>query len=95
MKTFYITCVVLIFYSYADENIFKGVTVGLEEVKSSDLTFGTVDQNMGNLKGIELNDGECKQVMIKHATVPVVMPAILPFLLSKIVKPLEMDIDDD
>jgi hypothetical protein len=58
--------------SFANDNIFKSVTVGIEVRKPNDWSFITTEENMENLKRIKLNDADFQRLMQKYATAPLV-----------------------
>ncbi|HUE91090.1 hypothetical protein [Pseudomonas sp.] len=74
MKIIRIALLVLISSSVfaAPPNEFESVTVGLKVTKPTDWQFLSADENLENLKKIELNDQEFQQLMQKYATAPLV-----------------------
>jgi len=67
---------ILIFLStgttYADENVFKSITIGFEVTKPKEWSFVTAQENLDNLKRTKLSDDEFQQLMLKYATAPLV-----------------------
>lgn len=55
-----------------DTNVFESVTVGFKVIKPSEWQFVTADENLENLKKIQLNDEELQQLMHKYSTAPLV-----------------------
>jgi hypothetical protein len=56
----------------APPNEFESVTVGFKVTKPTEWQFVSADENLENLKKIELNDQEFQQLMQKYATAPLV-----------------------
>jgi len=59
-------------FSYAENNLFKSITVGLEVTKPSTWSFVTADEYKENLKRTKLSDAEFQELMQKYATAPLV-----------------------
>ncbi len=51
---------------------FESVTVGFKATKPANWQFVTAQENLENLKKVELNDAELQQLMIKYSTAPLV-----------------------
>jgi hypothetical protein len=58
--------------AYANENIFKSITVGFEVTKPQKWSFVTAQENLDNLKRTKLSEEEFQQLMLKYATAPLV-----------------------
>ncbi|MGL1932836.1 MAG: hypothetical protein OCC45_13935 [Desulfotalea sp.] len=59
---------------YAQElNKFESVTVGFEVTKPGDWLFATAQENLKQLKNAKSKDEQLKQLMLKHATAPLVV----------------------
>lgn len=58
--------------AYANDNIFKSISVGFEITKPKEWSFVTAQENLDNLKRTKLSDDEFQQLMLKYATAPLV-----------------------
>jgi hypothetical protein len=56
----------------ASDNTFINVTVGFSVTKPDSWQFLTVEQNLENLKRMQLNDEQFREVMVKYSTAPLV-----------------------
>ncbi|MEA1988328.1 MAG: hypothetical protein U9N57_03835 [Pseudomonadota bacterium] len=55
-----------------DTNVFESVTVGFKVTKPSEWKFVTAEENLENLKRVQMNDEEFQQLMLKYSAVPLV-----------------------
>lgn len=62
----------LAFTAYANDNIFKSISVGFEIMKPKEWSFVTAQENLDNLKRTKLSDDEFQGLMLKYATAPLV-----------------------
>lgn len=63
----------LAFAAFAeDTNVFESATVGFKVTKPDDWQFITAQENLDNIKKIELKDEELRQQILKYATAPLV-----------------------
>ena len=53
-------------------NEFESVTVGFKVTKPSEWQFVTAEENLENLKKVQMNDEELQQLMLKYSTAPLV-----------------------
>jgi len=72
IKLIFLVIFLLTGIAYADENIFKSITVGFEVTKPKGWSFVTAQENLDNLKRTKLSDDEFHQLMLKYATAPLV-----------------------
>lgn len=75
MKTLKILVLMFVAASsaFADSsNEFESVTVGFKVTRPPDWQFITAEENLDNLKKIELSDAEFQQLMLKYSTAPLV-----------------------
>lgn len=72
IKLILLLMVLLTGSAYADENIFKSITVGFEVTKPKGWSFVTAQENLDNLKRTKLSDDEFQKLMLKYATAPLV-----------------------
>ena len=56
----------------ASDNTFTNVTVGFSVTKPDSWQFFTAEQNLENLKRMQLNDEQFRKVMLKYSTAPLV-----------------------
>ncbi len=56
----------------ASDNTFTNVTVGFSVTKPDSWQFFTAEQNLENLKGMQLNNEQFRKVMLKYSTAPLV-----------------------
>lgn len=65
---FVLTCA-----AFADNtNQFESITVGFKVTKPNDWQFVTADENLENIKKVQMNDQEFQQLMLKYSTAPLV-----------------------
>lgn len=55
-----------------DSNRFESLTVGFSVIKPTEWQFVTADENIENLKKIQMSDAEFQQLMLKYSTAPLV-----------------------
>jgi hypothetical protein len=55
-----------------DSNKFESLTVGFKVTKPAEWQFITAEENLENLKKVQMNDAEFQQLMLKYSTVPLV-----------------------
>lgn len=72
IKLIFLVIFLLTGIAYADENIFKSITVGFEVTKPKGWSFVTAQENLDNLKRTKLSDDEFHQLILKYATAPLV-----------------------
>jgi hypothetical protein len=78
IKLIFLVIFLLTGIAYADENIFKSITVGFEVTKPKGWSFVTAQENLDNLKRTKLSDDEFHQLMLKYATAPLVAMMMYP-----------------
>ena len=65
---FVLTCA-----AFADNtNQFESITVGFKVTKPNDWQFVTADENLENIKKVQMNDQEFQQLMLKYSTASLV-----------------------
>ena len=55
-----------------DDNVFINVTTGFKITKPSDWLFVTAEENLENIKRIQMKNEAFKQRMLKYSTAPLV-----------------------
>lgn len=64
----------LLSFSVVADNaeVFESVTVGFKVTKPNDWQFVTAEENLENLKRMDMDDKEFKEMMVKYSTAPLV-----------------------
>ena len=61
-----------------DQNTFSSLTVGFTVTKPASWQFFTAEQNLENLKRVDMGDKQFQELVTKYATAPLVMMAKYP-----------------
>jgi hypothetical protein len=55
------------------KNVFENLAAGVKVTKPTDWQFVTAEENLENIKRVELNDSDFKKLMLKYSTAPLVV----------------------